>query len=314
VQAAFASNFVPLGAGGGGGNVIVEGRTVARGEEPGITLIAATPGLRQTLNVPLVSGRDLTLSEETTRTAVALINQKMAAELWPDQDALGRRFKMTDANAEWFTVVGVIADFRHGQNVSRESVFPSAYVPYSFEPTLNTGLVVRVAGDPARITSALRETIRNADALIPIFQVRTMEDLRQFSFWRYKVFGWMFSSFGAVALLLASIGVYGVLSYSVSQRRQEIGVRMALGATERDVLRLVIGQGAMLAGVGILVGVGAALGATQLIKTLLYNVTASDPATFTLVAVFLGFVAIIASYLPARRAMTVDPIIALRND
>jgi ABC-type antimicrobial peptide transport system permease subunit len=160
----------------------------------------------------------------------------------------------------------------------------------------------------------VREQIRLADAALPVFQVRTMEDLRQFSFWQYKLFGWMFSTFGAVALLLAAVGVYGVLSYSVSQRRQEIGVRMALGAGRGDMLRLVIGQGLTLAAIGIGAGVVAALGVTQFIKTLLYNVTASDPFSFVLVAAFLAVVAVVASYVPARRAMAVDPIIALRND
>jgi putative ABC transport system permease protein len=317
VHAAFASNFIPLGAGGGGGSVIVEGKTVPRGEEPSITFIGTTPRMRQTLNVSLTSGRDITEAEETTRTPVALVNQTMAKQLWPGDDAVGRRFRLVNSPeeaADWFTVVGVIADFRHGQGTSNRPVFPSAYVPYAFSPALNTGLTVRASGDPARITSAVREQIRLSDPAIPVFQLRTMEDLRQFSFWRYKLFGWMFSAFGAVALLLASIGVYGVLSYSVSQRRQEIGVRMALGADRKAVLRLVIGQGVVLAGIGIVAGVVAALGVTQFIKTLLYNVTASDPASFGLVAVFLGLVAVIASYVPARRAMAVDPIIALRNE
>ena len=315
VQAAFASNFVPLGAGGGGGTVIVEGKTVARGEEPGMTFIGATPRMRQTLNVALTSGRDITESEETTRTPVALVNQTMAKQLWPTEDAIGRRFRLTgDETPDWFTVVGVVADFRHGQGTNTRPIFPSAYVPYSFAPTLNTGLVIRAAGDPAQLTTAVREQIRLADATLPVFQVRTMEDLRQFSFWQYKLFGWMFSTFGAVALLLAAVGVYGVLSYSVSQRRQEIGVRMALGAGRGDVLRLVIGQGVTLAAIGIVAGVVAALGVTQFIKTLLYNVTASDPVSFALVATFLAVVAIVASYVPARRAMGVDPIIALRND
>jgi len=265
--------------------------------------------------VALTSGRDITEPEETTRTPVALVNQTMAKQLWPTEDAIGRRFRLVgDETPDWFTVVGVVVDFRHGQGTNLRPIFPSAYVPYSFAPTLNTGLVVRVAGDPAHLTTAVREQIRLADPALPVFQVRTMEDLRQFSFWQYKMFGWMFSTFGAVALLLAAVGVYGVLSYSVSQRRQEIGVRMALGAGRGDVLRLVIGQGVTLAAIGIGVGVFAALGVTQFIKTLLYNVTASDPASFSAVAVFLAVVAIIASYVPARRAMSVDPIIALRND
>jgi putative ABC transport system permease protein len=315
VQGAFASNFVPLGAGGGGGNVIIEGKTVARGEEPAISFIAATPHMRQTLDVALVSGRDLTESVETTKTPVALINQAMARQLWPKEDPVGRRFRLTDTETpDWFTVAGVVADFRHGQGTRNRPVLPAAYVPYSFMATLNTGVTVRVSGDPTRIGPAVREQIRQSDPSMPVFQMRTMEDLRQFSFWRYKVFGWMFSAFGAVALLLAAVGVYGVLSYSVSQRTQEIGVRVALGAARRDVLRLVVGQGLKLAGLGIVVGILCALGVTQFIKTLLYNVTASDPVSFSLVAIFLGLVAIVASYVPARRAMAVDPIIALRNE
>jgi putative ABC transport system permease protein len=315
VQAAFASNFVPLGSGGGGGNVIIEGKTVPKGEEPSITFIGVTPRMRQTLNVSLVAGRDLTELEETTRTPVALVNQTMAKQFWPGQDAVGRRFRLTGSDVpEWFTVAGVIADFRHGQGTSNRPVFPSAYVPYPFQPALNNGLTMRVTGDPARLTAAVREQIRSSDPSLPVFAVRTMEDLRQFSFWRYKLFGWMFSAFGAVALLLASVGVYGVLAYSVSQRRQEIGVRVALGAARRDVLRLVVGQGIKLAAIGIGVGILGALGVTQFIKTLLYNVTPSDPLSFAIVAVFLSIVAAIASYVPARRALAVDPIIALRNE
>ena len=141
-----------------------------------------------------------------------------------------------------------------------------------------------------------------------------MEELRQRSFWPYRVFGWMFTSFGAAALLLASIGVYGVLSYSVSQRTQEIGVRVALGAGRRDVLRMIVGQGLRLAAIGIVIGLLGAFGAAQLIAALLYNVTPSDPMTFSVVAMFLASVATAASYIPARRAMAVDPIVALRNE
>ena len=141
-----------------------------------------------------------------------------------------------------------------------------------------------------------------------------MEELRQLSFWQFRLFGWMFGIFGVIALVLASIGVYGVLSYSVSQRRQEIGVRVALGAERRDVIRLVVGHGLKLAGAGIVLGVLGALAVTPLIRTLLYNVTPTDPASFGGVATFLLLVALAASYIPARRATAVDPIIALRNE
>ena len=315
VAAAFASNFVPLGGGGGGGDVLVEGKPVESGQEPPIAWIAATPHLRQTLGVALLRGRDLTDSEGTTRNPVALVNQTMAKKLWGDDDPIGRRFRLTGEGRDWFTVVGVVADFRHFQGDNDDVVAPAAYVPYPFEPTLNTGMTVRVAsGDPAAVASAIREQIRLSDATLPVFQVSSMEDLRQRSFWQYRMFGIMFFLFGAIALVLASIGVYGVLSYSVSQRTQEIGVRVALGAARRDVMRLVVGQGLKLAGVGVVLGIAGAALVTPAIRTVLYNVTPTDPLSFSVVAMFLIGVALAASYIPARRAMAVDPIVAIRND
>lgn len=315
VQSAFASNFVPLGGGGGGGNTIIEGKPVEPGQEPSINLVAATPHLRSTLNIALVRGRDLTESENTTRTAVALINQTMAKQFWQDGDPIGHRFKLSGDRGEWFTVVGIVADFRHYQGDGDSTIEPSAYVPYPFEPTLNTGLTVRVASsDPASVTAAVREQIKLSDPALPVFQVSTMEDLRQRSFWQFRLFGVMFFLFGAIALVLASIGVYGVLSYSVSQRTQEIGVRVALGAGRNDVLRLIVGQGLRLAGIGIVVGIAGAFGVTPAAQSLLYNVKPSDPLSFALVAVFLLMVALTASYIPARRAMAVDPLIAIRNE
>ena len=315
VQAAFASNFIPLAGGGGGGDVLVEGKPVDPGKEPNIGLIAATPHLRQTLGVALVRGRDFTDAEGTSKSAVALVNQTMAKQLWGDEDPLGRRFRLTgDGIPDWFTVIGVVSDFKHFQGDSNQTVFPSAYVPYPFDPALNTGMTLRVAGDPAAITTAVREQIRLSDSALPVFQVSTMEEVRQRSFWQYRMFGIMFFLFGAVALVLASIGVYGVLSYSVSQRTQEIGVRVALGAARRDVLRLIVGQGVRLAAVGIVLGmIGAAL-VTPAVRTILYNVTPTDPLSFTAVAVFLTCIAIAASYIPARRAMAVDPLTAMRNE
>jgi putative ABC transport system permease protein len=316
VQGAFASNFIPFSGGGNDGSVIVEGKPVERGQEVNIAFIGVTPHLRQTLDVPLLRGRDLTDSEGATRSAVALVNQTMAKRLWADQDPIGRRFRLdSQATPDWFTVVGVLADFRHYQGDSDDAIAPAAYVPYPFEPTLNTGISIRVAaGDPAAISAAVREQIRVSDAALPVFQVSTMEDLRQRSFWQFRLFGIMFFLFGAIALVLASIGVYGVLSYSVSQRTQEIGVRVALGAARADVLRLIVGQGLKLAAVGVVLGIAGAFGVTPAARSVLYNVTPTDPLSFSVVAVFLLLVALTASYIPARRAMAVDPLIAMRNE
>ena len=316
VQSAFASNFIPFGNGGGGGNVIVDGKPVERGQEPGIALIAMTPHLRQTLDVALVRGRDLTDTEGATKSAVALINQTMAKRLWADEDPIGRRFRLdSQQTPDWFTVIGVLADFRHYQGSSDDEIIPAAYVPYPFEPTLNTGISIRVAaGDPAALSAAVREQIRLSDAALPVFQVSTMEDLRQRSFWQFRLFGIMFFLFGAIALVLASIGVYGVLSYSVSQRTQEIGVRVALGAARADVLRLIVGQGVKLAALGVVVGIAGAFAVTPAARSVLYNVTPTDPLSFGAVTLFLLLVALAASYIPARRAMAVDPLIAMRNE
>jgi putative ABC transport system permease protein len=316
VEAAFASNWVPMGIGGGGSRVQVEGRAVEAGQEPGITFVGVTPRMRQTLDVALVSGRDMTQSEGSTRAPVALVNQAMAQRLWEGVDPVGRRFTiMGQATPEPFTVIGVVADFRHRQGSNTDPQGPAAYVPYPFQASLNTGLTVRVsAGEPSAITAAVREQIRLADATLPIFDVRSVEELRRLSYWQFALFGSMFGTFGFVALLLASIGVYGVLAYSVSQRVQEIGVRMALGAERRNVLSLIVGQGLRLAGIGVVLGLIGSWGVTGFVSSVLYNVTPTDPVSFIGVSAFLTFVAAVASYLPARKAMAVDPIIALRND
>jgi putative ABC transport system permease protein len=160
----------------------------------------------------------------------------------------------------------------------------------------------------------VRGEIRASDSGLAIFDVTTMEELRQGNFWQFRLFGYMFGIFGAVALFLAGIGVYGVLSFSVSQRTQEMGVRISLGAQRSDILRLVVRQGVSLALIGVAAGVVAAFGVTRVIASLLYNVTPGDPVSFVGVALFLTVIAFIASYLPARRAMAVDPIVALRNE
>ena len=315
VRAAFASNLVPISGGGGGGRVIVEGQHVERGREPSAGVTAVTPQLRQTLDVALVRGRDFTEREGLTKSGVAIVNQAMATQLWPDIDPLGRRFRLAGArNPDWFTVIGIVADFRHFPPQGDAPPAPNAYIPLPYEPTLNTGLTIRVDGDPTRITSAVREQIRASDPLLPVFDVRTMEEHRERSFWQQRLFGFMFAVFGVIALLLAAVGVYGVLSYSVSQRTQEIGVRVALGAARRDVMRLVVGHGLKLAGIGVVCGLVGAAGITPVIASQLYNIGATDPLSFAGVACFLTAVAFLASYVPARRATAVDPLIALRNE
>jgi ABC-type antimicrobial peptide transport system permease subunit len=173
---------------------------------------------------------------------------------------------------------------------------------------------VRVRGEPSAITTAVRSQIRAADASVPVFEVQTMEEARRQSFWQFGLFGSMFSTFGGIALLLAAIGIYGVISFGVAQRTQEIGVRVALGAQHRHVLGMVVGHGVRLTAIGVGVGLLGAFGITRVLSSLLWGVSASDPLSFAGVAIFLTLVAALASYLPARRATAVDPIIALRSE
>lgn len=173
--------------------------------------------------------------------------------------------------------------------------------------------MARVTGDPGSFTGAMREQVRAADAILPVFDVNPMEQVRSLGYWQYALFGWMFGVFGAVALLLAAIGVYGVMAYGVSQRTREFGVRLALGAQRRGVLAMVVRNGLTLAGVGIVVGVAGALGVTRVLGSILV-VSPTDPVSFVSVSLFLFGVAFAASYFPARRATAVDPIVALRAE
>ena len=315
VRATFASNFVPLSGGGGGGTVIIDGRPTQKGQEVGISVIGVTPHFNPTMGLAILEGRDFTDAEGWSRSPVAIINQNMRTRFWPDTTALGRRFRLDGPNEDWYTVIGVTPDINlYGVDPGNEQAPTVAYVPFAYQQFLNTGLTIRVDGDPASVTSAVRAAIRAADPNLPMAQVRTVSEVRRLSFWQYGLYGWIFGTTGVIGLLLAAIGVYGVLSYSVTQRAQEIGVRVALGARNPQILRLVIGQGLILAAIGIITGAVLAGLAMPAARSLLFKVSPFDPFTFIGVASFLATVAFLASYLPARRAMRVDPVIVLRGE
>lgn len=334
VERAAASNLVPLGGGGGVGAIVIDGQPADPGREPRIFYAGVTPRFFEALNVPVLLGRGFTDLEGDSRSGVALINVAMARRFWgtaapgdPQRDAqtafggarelagidpIGRRFRFADEDTA-FTVIGVVPDILTGGQAS--IVRPSFFVPYPYQETPNTGFIIRArSGNATSVTAAARAAIRSSDPTVPIFAVQTMEELRRFGFWEFQLFGWMFSIFGAIALALAGVGVYGVLAYAVSQRTQEFGVRVALGAQPGDVIALVLRHGVGLAALGILCGIAGAFGVTRLIATLLYNVTPTDPLSFGGVALFLTLVAVVASYLPARRAIRVDPVTALRAE
>ena len=315
VQAAFASNMIPLDSGGGFSQIVIEGRPFDRGKEPGIEYIGVSPHMLKTLGLSVVRGRELTDTESMTKTPYAVINQAMARKFWPNDDPLGRRFRtLSEADGGWFTIVGIAPDYRHSELDNTEPIDACAYVSLAYGAFPNTGITIRASGDPALVSAPAREAIRTSDPRLAVFQAATMNEVRQRGYWQYFMFGWMFSLFGCTALLLASIGVYGVLSYSVTQRTQEIGVRVALGASRMDVLKLVVMQELKLALIGVAIGVVGSFFVTPVIGSQLVSVSPTDPASFIGVSLFLTTVAFLASYLPARRATAVDPLVALRAE
>jgi putative ABC transport system permease protein len=213
-----------------------------------------------------------------------------------------------------FTVVGIAPDIRQQETDETDPISPTAYVAYPFGVTGNTGVTIRVSGDPLTAAAPVRAALRDTDSSMAVFQMQSMDELRRRGYWEYFLFGWMFSLFGAIALLLAAVGVYGVLSYVVEQRTQEIGVRVALGASRGNVLSLVVSHGVRLAAAGVVVGIVASYFLTPVIESQLVKVSPSDPLSFIGVSVFLTVIAVIASYVPARRATAVDPLVALRAE
>jgi putative ABC transport system permease protein len=313
VEAVGVASPAPLNASGRSGSLLLQSCSFPRGKEPRVSWIGVSPHYFQALDVPVRRGRAFVDREAIERSTVALVNETFVKRFFPDSEPLGQRFRIQEeAKMGWMTIVGVVPDIKHSGVDAKIS--PVAYLPFPYLEARPIALTIRTRMDPVQVTAQVRREIRASDPEIPVYQVYTMEAIRQQGFWEYRFLGGMFSVFGAVALFLASIGVYGVLSYSVSQRVREIGVRMALGAKREDVLRLVVGQGLVLALAGVGVGLVLAFGAGQVVKSILFDVKPTDPVSFATIALLLTTVASFASFLPANRAMEVDPLEALRNE
>ena len=287
-------------------SVLIEGRPPVSKQSTG-PLIKETvgPGFFEAVSTPLLKGRFFT-TQEGSSARVAIINETLARRLFPSEDPIGQRLQ---ANGEWQSIVGVVGDMRR-QSLERQPV-SEVYLPGA---TGNMDLVVRVQSDALQQAAAVREAIRSVEKTATVYNVTTVERRLEELGGQRRFQTWLFNLFAMLALGLAAIGIYGVLSYSVAQRRQEIGVRIALGAQVRDVLKLVIGQGLTLALIGTALGLGASLGLTRLMSDLLFGVSATDPLTFSVIALLLAFVALVACWIPARRATKVDPMTALRTE
>jgi predicted permease len=315
VETVALGTSLPLSGDHSRGDVTIEGLPLpGPGEFPHPDRHTISTAYLIAMGIPLLRGRNFSDSDNETAPDVALINSTMARRFWANGDPIGKRFLWghPDTDKKWFTIVGVVADTKlYGlDNPARLEI----YYPYLQRPNSDMNLVVRSAVDPSSLTASIRAAVATIDKDQPIFAVHTMQELVDDSISTRRLTLVLLGIFSALALILAAIGIYGVVAYSVALRTQEIGIRMALGAQRQDVLRLVLGQGARIAFFGVAIGLAAAAALARLLSSLLFSVSASDPITFTAVAVLLIAVALLACCIPARRALRVDPIIALRYE
>ncbi len=315
VKAAGTTSVLPLSDNFDGRGLLVEDHPKPRGEEISVDLYIATPGYLKAMEIPLLKGRAISEQDTSDSYKVALINRTMANQLWPNQDPLGRHvsFPSDQQNPQlWRTVVGVVHDVtQYGLDKTAPM---QIYVPHSQFPTSVSTIVVKTDMDPAAMTTAIRREIVALDKDQAVFNVTTLEQLMGESILLRRFVMLLLLAFAALALALAAIGIYGVISYVASQRTHEIGIRMALGAQAGDILKLIIGNGMALALIGVIAGLVGAFAVTRLMGNLLFGVSATDAMTFVSVSAGLIAIALLACYVPARRATKVDPLVALKYE
>jgi putative ABC transport system permease protein len=314
VQTAAAVTSLPYSDHSSGRNFTIEGTVPEPGNAPNGMYQVASPEYFQTLKVPLRAGRFLNAGDGADAPKVVAISERMADRWWKNESPLGRRIKIGDADSKnpWMTIVGVVGDMTHSpyDRAPRRAL----YVPYQQLPALWMDIGVRTAGDPLNVAPAVIGAIRSVDAEQPVTDMHTMERSIHNRAIGLNYMAALMGIFGGIALLLSAIGVYGVMAYVVSEQTHEIGIRMALGAPRVSVLSTIFRRGMITAGSGLLVGLPIAFGFSRLMSSLIFGVTATDPATFIGIPAMLLASAALAIYLPARRAMTIDPIAALRHE
>ncbi len=311
VQAAGAAMVTPLSGNDFVLGFRIEGRPpYPAGSEPDTNYYSVTPGYFKAMGIPLLRGRLFTERDTKDAPRVIIINETMAKRFFPGEDPIGKRLHVTMGPVLYREIVGIVGDVKH-YSLDQEAK-AQTYEPYAQQPFSGMTLVARTSGDPAGLSSAIRGEVLKIDKELPISNVKTLEQYLSTSIAQQRFSVLLLGIFAAVAMALACVGIYGVLSYSVTQRRREIGVRMALGAARRDVLRLVVGHAMLLTLIGVAIGLGAAFALTRVMSTLLFGVSATDPMTFGLIALLLIAVALLAALVPARRATKVDPMVALR--
>ncbi len=315
VKSAGGINPLPLSNSNISNSVLVEGApVVALADRPSVGVRVITPSYFQTMSIPILKGRLFTEHDRDNTPSVIIVNEALASRFWPNQDAVGKRLSFEEDSGKqvWQEIVGVVGNVKH--KALEIDIMPEAYFPYQQSPSNFMSLVVRTASDPASMVPAIRSQVLSVDKDQPVSDIMTMEQRVAKSVAAKRFVMVLLGAFSILALGLAAVGIYGVMAYLVTQRTQEIGVRMALGAQKRDVLRLVVAKGMALAIIGTVIGLVASLMLTRLMTSLLFEVTPTDWLTFVIAPMVLLTVALLACYIPARRATKVDPLIALRYE
>jgi putative ABC transport system permease protein len=314
VQSAAIVNYLPLGGANSSTSFLIEGLPEpATGQWNDGRYRVCSPGYFQTMGIAVLKGRAFTEQDKAGASPVIIVNETLARTYWPNQDPIGKRMRYTgplDQNP-WMQVVGVVQDVRHDLNTPITSDF---YVPHAQDSWQSMILVARTKVDPAAMAAPIRQEVWAIDKDQPVFDVKTMREVRAISISLYSFSSVMLSIFAGVALLLAAIGIYGVMAFAVTQRTHEFGIRMALGASSGDVLKLVVRHGMLLAVTGAGLGLAGAWGVTRFLSSLLVGVDAMDALTLSAVTLGLLLVALLACFIPACRATKVDPLVALRYE
>jgi predicted permease len=311
VRAVSLTVVTPLGGGGQRRGVQLEGYQPRPNEDTELNTNVIGPNYFNTMSIPIVEGRDFNSQDREGSPEVVVVNEELARRYFPGQSAVGKRLR-TGSQSPFREIVGVARTAKYRD--LREEPLPFIYIPFAQENQSRMTLIMRTAGDPLSLVPALRNDLRTLNKNVPVFGVHTMTEQIGAQLAADRMVAVLLSIFGSVALLLAAIGIYGVMAYLVSQRTHEIGIRIALGAERRDILRLIVGQGLSLILTGAAIGLALALALTRVLKSLLFGINATDPLTFSVIAALLIAVALLACYLPARRATRVDPLVALRYE
>jgi putative ABC transport system permease protein len=312
VQASGAISFLPLVPLGSATRYEVVGQPQPLGQEPVTDVRVIANEYFKSMGISLLRGRLFEEGSAADAQDKVIINAAMARAHWPNEDPLGRRIKVSWNDNREDEIIGVVADVRMTELDERPR--PAIYWPHPRNAYGGMTLTVRALGDTGPVVNTIRGILRELDANLALAEVRSMDEVVSRSVAQRRLTMTMLAIFAGAALLLAAVGIYGVIAYTVTQRTQEIGIRVALGAQRGDVLRMVVGQAALLSGIGILAGAAGAAALTRWMADLLFNVEPFDPVTFGAVAALLGGVALLASYIPGLRATRVDPVIALRGE